>query len=91
MKFRALPINHSHVNITIWALETKFGDFPRFGEFLNPGTGFWQNAESKNNSASEGLKLDGLQGKVTIKFDEHRNPLTFSLKTTTTCISSRDT
>jgi len=77
MKFRAF-LSTAVTLILIWALEAKFGDFPRFGEFLNPGTGFWQNAESKNSSSSADLKLDGLQGKVIVKFDEHRIPHIFA-------------
>ncbi|MGZ3778358.1 MAG: penicillin acylase family protein [Mucilaginibacter sp.] len=77
MKFFAF-LSTAATLLLIWALEAKFGDFPRFGEFLNPGTGFWQNAESKNTTATEELKLDGLRGKVIIKFDEHRIPHIFA-------------
>lgn len=61
----------------IWALQTKFGDIPPIGKFLNPSTGFWQNAEGKDQQ-TEDLKLDGLQGKVIIKYDEHRIPHIFA-------------
>src|SRR5579863_740318 len=77
MKFFAF-LSTAATLLLIWALEAKFGDFPRFGEFLNPGTGFWQNAESKNATLTEELKLDGLQGKVIIRFDEHRIPHIFA-------------
>ncbi|RYU91261.1 penicillin acylase family protein [Mucilaginibacter terrigena] len=62
----------------IWALQTKFGDIPPLGEFLNPSTGFWQNAESKNIIPAQNLKLKGLQGKVTVKFDEDLVPHIFA-------------
>ena len=62
----------------IWVLQTKFGDVPPVGEFLNPVSGFWQNAENKNSPPEENLQLDGLQGKVTIRFDEHRIPHIFA-------------
>ena len=62
----------------IWALQTKFGDIPPIGKFLNPATGFWQNAESKHLSKGENLQLDGLQGKVTIRYDEHMIPHIFA-------------
>jgi penicillin amidase len=62
----------------IWALQTKFGDIPPMGKFLNPATGFWQNAESKNIDATVELKLTGLQGKVTVKYDENRIPHIFA-------------
>ncbi|MBK0378649.1 penicillin acylase family protein [Mucilaginibacter segetis] len=64
--------------ILIWALQTKFGDLPPIGKFLNPATGFWQNAESKDTDPSEELKLDGLQAKVTIKYDDNMVPHIFA-------------
>ncbi len=62
----------------LWALQTKFGDAPPLGKFLSPSDGFWQNAESRDNLRSETLKLDGLQGKVIIKYDEHNIPHIFA-------------
>jgi penicillin amidase len=62
----------------LWALQTKIGDIPPLGKLLNPGTGFWQNAESRNSISSEEVKLDGLQGKVIIHYDEHRIPHIFA-------------
>lgn len=64
--------------ILIWALQTKFGDIPPLGKFLSPSDGFWQNAESDNITKSETLTLDGLQAKVTIRYDEHRIPHIFA-------------
>jgi penicillin amidase len=64
--------------LLIWALQTKFGDVPPLGEFLNPSTGFWQNAESKNIIPAEKLKLKGLQGEVTIRYDENMVPHIFA-------------
>jgi len=64
--------------VLIWALQTKFGDIPPVGKFLNPGTGFWQNAESKNAYADEELQMPGLKGKVVIKYDENRVPHIFA-------------
>jgi len=64
--------------VLIWALQTKFGDVPPLGEFLNPSTGFWQNAESKDMKPEENLKLKGLQGKVVIQYDENRIPHVFA-------------
>jgi penicillin amidase len=64
--------------LLIWALQTKFGDIPPLGAFLNPSTGFWQNAESKNIIPTESLKLKGLRGKVTIRYDENMVPHIFA-------------
>lgn len=62
----------------IWALQTQFGPAPPVGNFLNPATGFWQNAESKNINAEEKLKLKGLLDEVIIKYDENRIPHIFA-------------
>ncbi len=78
MKFVKAFVSLAVTLLLIWALETKFGDIPPIGEFLNPVTGFWQNAESKNNPSSENLHLNGLQGKVIIKYDDHRIPHIFA-------------
>jgi len=62
----------------VWALNTKMGDLPPIGKLLNPGTGFWQNAESQNNDAADDLQISGLQAKVVVRFDEHRIPHIFA-------------
>jgi len=62
----------------VWALNTKFGSVPPVGAFLNPSTGFWQNAENKHFTATENLNLTGLLDKVTIRYDEHRIPHIFA-------------
>ena len=64
--------------VLIWALQSKFGDIPPIGDFLNPVSGFWQNAEGKKVKPDENLHLEGLQGKVTVRFDEHRIPHIFA-------------
>jgi len=62
----------------IWVLQLKLGDFPPMGKFLNPVSGFWQNAESKDLINGGQLKLPGLQGKVVIRYDENRIPHIFA-------------
>jgi len=62
----------------IWSLETKFGDLPPIAVFLNPATGFWQNADSKHIIKKLDLKLKGLQRKVIIRYDENRIPHIFA-------------
>jgi penicillin amidase len=64
--------------VLLWALQTQFGRVPPIGKFLNPGTGFWQNAESKNSKAQEELKLEGLQEQVIIKYDDNHIPHIFA-------------
>jgi penicillin amidase len=78
MKIVKAILSLAFTGLLIWALQTKFGDIPPVGKFLNPATGFWQNAESKNIDAADELKLSGLQGKVTVKYDENRIPHIFA-------------
>ncbi|WP_295664870.1 penicillin acylase family protein [uncultured Mucilaginibacter sp.] len=62
----------------IWALQTKFGDLPPLGKFLNPATGFWQNAESRNITPKLTEKITGLNGGITIRYDEYMIPHIFA-------------
>ena len=62
----------------IWALQTPFGQAPPLGKFLNPATGFWQNAESKNLVTKEELHLNGLKDEVIIRYDENQVPHIFA-------------
>lgn len=78
MKFVKACFAVAFTLLLIWALDTKFGNIPPIGAFLNPSTGFWQNAESKHILASKNLKLTGLLGKVIIKYDENRIPHIFA-------------
>jgi penicillin amidase len=64
--------------ILIWVLDIQLGPVPPIGAFMNPSTGFWQNAESKNVLAAENLKIPGLQDKVVIKYDDNRIPHIFA-------------
>src|ERR1700742_974 len=64
--------------VLIWALQTKFGDIPPLGKLLNPATGFWQNAESKNITAYKSIALKGLNGKIVIEYNENRIPHIFA-------------
>jgi penicillin amidase len=78
MKFTKAFISIAITIILIWALNTRFGATPPIGKFLNPSTGFWQNAESKHSVATEKLELPGLLGKVVVRYDEHRIPHIFA-------------
>ncbi|HEY8782910.1 MAG TPA: penicillin acylase family protein [Mucilaginibacter sp.] len=78
MKFTKAFIAIAITAVLIWALNTKFGAVPPIGAFLNPTTGFWQNAESKHTLPSENLELTGLLEPVIIRFDDHRIPHIFA-------------
>src|ERR1700742_713784 len=78
MKFTKAFSSIAVTLLLIWALDSKLGPLPPLGAFLNPSTGFWQNAESKHVLAAENLKINGLQGKVVIKYDENMVPHIFA-------------
>ncbi|MCS6934831.1 MAG: penicillin acylase family protein [Chitinophagales bacterium] len=61
----------------IYLLNTKQGKIPPFGKFLNPFTGFWQNAE--NHRFSDGVcRLPGLRDEATVVYDERLVPHIFA-------------
>ncbi|RZK56594.1 MAG: penicillin acylase family protein [Pedobacter sp.] len=61
-----------------YALNTKFGDLPPILKFLNPFTGFWQNAESDGINTSKNIKLKGAHDKIDILFDDKMIPHVFA-------------
>lgn len=61
-----------------FALNTKFGDLPPLLKFLNPFTGFWQNAEKLSINATEKLVLKGTQQNVDVVFDDRMIPHIFA-------------
>ncbi|MCR8561316.1 penicillin acylase family protein [Mucilaginibacter sp. BJC16-A38] len=78
MKFIKAAISIIITVTIIVALETKIGEIPALGVLLNPSTGFWQNAESRNILPTENLKIDGLRDPVIVRYDEHRIPHIFA-------------
>jgi penicillin amidase len=50
------------------------GKTPRFGFFLSPQAGFWQNAERANEKFNGNLKFPQLNGKTEVYFDERLVP-----------------
>lgn len=64
--------------VLAFAFNTKFGDVPPLLKFLNPFTGFWQNAESNTVAAQKTLALKGANDKIEILFDEQMVPHVFA-------------
>lgn len=62
----------------VLVLNIKLGNVPPLGKFLDPFHGFWKNAESRNIEKVMDIKLEGLEGKVSIRFDEQRIPHIFA-------------
>lgn len=61
-----------------FAFNTKFGDVPPLLKFLNPFTGFWQNAESNTIPTQKKLALKGAKDKIEILFDDQMIPHVFA-------------
>lgn len=71
--------------LLIWFLGSpqKAGDktLPALGDFFNPFTGFWRNAEpvvSLGSGLGKNLKLPGLKGKVDVVYDDLMVPHIFA-------------
>jgi penicillin amidase len=47
---------------------------PRFGYFLSPQQGFWQNADATDKSYDGEIKLSGMQGNADVYFDDRLVP-----------------
>ncbi|SDD88337.1 penicillin acylase family protein [Niabella drilacis] len=66
--------------LLIYLLNRPIGDkvpMP-LGSFLNPQTGFWQNAEDTAAGFNEALSFPQLKGKVSVYFDERLVPHVFA-------------
>lgn len=59
-------------------LNSKIGDLPPLGKFLNPFTGFWKNAESIRTPEDDVLRLNGLKETVSIQYDDQHIPHIFA-------------
>lgn len=63
--------------VLIWALSRSWGGVPAFGPLLSPFVGFWQNAESVDNT-DEGVSIKGTKAPVTVLFDDLAVPHVFA-------------
>jgi len=72
MKYLKLTIATLLLVAWIILLNTSFGMTPPIGKFLNPFTGFWQNAEPLDYSLADKENLKGLKEEVKVHFDERR-------------------
>jgi penicillin amidase len=61
-----------------YTLNTKFGNTPPILKFLNPFTGFWQNAEHNTISQKNKIILKGTYKDVDIAFDDRMIPHIFA-------------
>nr|WP_184656390.1 penicillin acylase family protein [Pedobacter cryoconitis] len=61
-----------------FVLNTKFGSLPPLLKFLNPFTGFWQNAEKMSISKQSTLQLKRTKDAVDVVFDDRMIPHIFA-------------
>jgi penicillin G amidase len=64
--------------VLIYTLNSKFGDIPPIGKFLDPFNGFWTNAESKTQPSENNITIEGINGQVEIHFDDQMIPHIFA-------------
>ena len=60
----------------LYFLNTKVGNVPALGKFLNPVTGIWQN--EKNETISGEVVIPGLIDKVIVYYDKQMIPHVFA-------------
>ncbi len=58
----------------VYALDTKWGQIPPLGSFMDPKGGFWQNAEKEEGKELKDKAFDHLQEDVRVVFDSLRIP-----------------
>lgn len=78
MKILKALISSAVALTLVISLNTKFGDIPPLGKFMDPFRGFWKNAESITLKTEQAFKIDGLKSNVEIKFDERMVPHIFA-------------
>ncbi|MES2827770.1 MAG: penicillin acylase family protein [Bacteroidota bacterium] len=64
--------------LLVLGLNTKFGDTPPLLKFLNPFTGFWQNAENTTVKRAQTIVLKGAFKSIDIAFDDRMIPHIFA-------------
>ncbi|MEN8249495.1 MAG: penicillin acylase family protein [Bacteroidota bacterium] len=74
MKFFKFIVSLAITVGLFYALNTKIDPAPPLGKFLNPTTGFWQQAEPQDMLPGESLDLEGLNEPVDVVYDEHLIP-----------------
>jgi penicillin amidase len=78
MKYFILAVSLVVNGFLIYVLDTrKFVPLP-LGKFLSLQEGVWQNAEPVNQDYNASIKLDGIDGKVDVYFDERLVPHVFA-------------
>ncbi len=78
MKYLKVTLSLLVTLALIYVLNSKLGQAPPFAKFLNPFTGFWQNAENVQSVKDDEYDLPGLKEEVKVYFDERLVPHVFA-------------
>lgn len=62
----------------IFLLNQRMGSVPPVGKFLDPFSGFWQNAETTTSTGEEDLSIPGLKESAIVVFDDRGVPHIFA-------------
>ena len=76
MKYFKITLSLLLFIVTFYVLNTKIGNIPPIGKFLNPSQGFWQNEE--NESVTGEIQIEGLSDNVIVHYDEQLIPHIFA-------------
>jgi penicillin amidase len=77
MKYIKFALSLSLGVVLFWVLQTRWGNIPPMGPFMDPDEGFWANAERKGPMDNE-FSIDGLKDSVQVYFDDRRVPHVFA-------------
>ena len=78
MKIFKAVFSFSVATAMVILLNSKLGEIPPLGKFLDPFHGFWKNAEARNTTPEKKVQLEGLNGPVEIRFDDQMIPHIFA-------------
>lgn len=78
MQYLKLFVAAALTLVLVIVLNTKIGPLPPLAKFLNPFTGFWQNAESDKQLQDADYQLAGLKEEVKVYFDDRLVPHVFA-------------
>ena len=77
MKYIKFALSLTLGVVLFWVLQTRWGNIPPMGPFMDPDEGFWANAERKGPMDNE-FSIDGLKDSVQVYFDDRRVPHVFA-------------
>lgn len=78
MKYFQIIFSSTLLSIWLYVTNVSFGSIPPLGKFLNPFSGFWQNAEPYGWQPEKALNISSLQADAQVYYDERRVPHVFA-------------